>query len=94
VKAEGQGAGGRKVRYNTGKDALKALKSIAPIMPVQRIPNNAYINVPDLIIGERGNNIQTLRKPEFILISQERLENFINTILTLPHTIDNYMIYY
>lgn len=75
-------------RYNTGKDALKALKSIAPIMPVQRIPNNAYINVPDLIIGERGNNIQTLRKPEFILISQERLENFINTILTLPHTID------
>jgi serine/threonine protein kinase len=75
-------------RYNTGKDALKALKSIAPIMPVQRITNNANINVPDLIIGERGNNIQTLRKPEFILISQERLENFINTILTLPHTID------
>ncbi len=75
-------------RYNTGKDALKALKSIAPIMPVQRITNNANINVPDLIIGERGNNIQTLRKPEFILISQERLENFINTILTLAHTID------
>jgi len=75
-------------RYNTGKDALKALKSIAPTMPVQRITNNANINVPDLIIGERGNNIQTLRKPEFILISQERLENFINTILTLPHTID------
>ncbi|AFW93626.1 MULTISPECIES: serine/threonine-protein kinase [Nostocales] len=83
----------QKTRYNTAADALKALKSIELINSTEKIPNSSSGSISNLVISNPETNIQLFRKLFLELIPQEgekRLNNFKNTILTIPsvYTID------
>ena len=74
----------QKTRYNTAADALKALKSIEPIKSTEKIPNSFSGSISNLVISNPETNIQPLRKLFLELIPQEKLNNFKNTIRTIP----------